>query len=56
MEKVTQLDSEAIEARKEAKEANERAAMLQGQLETFKEQVANLTNALKMGGKQGGKQ
>lgn len=56
MEKVTQLDSEAIEARKEAKEANERAAMLQGQLETLKEQVANLTNALKMGGKQGGKQ
>ncbi|HAO7548602.1 TPA: KrfA [Escherichia coli] len=52
MEKLTQRDNEAIEARKQAKEAIERAASLQGQVEALKEQVANLTAVLKTGGKQ----
>lgn len=52
MEKVTQSDNEALEARKQAKEAIERAASLQGQVEALKEQVANLTAVLKTGGKQ----
>ncbi|HGV0688939.1 TPA: DNA-binding protein [Escherichia coli] len=52
MEKVTRRDNEAIEARKQAKEASERAASLQGQVEVLKEQIANLTAALKSGGKQ----
>ena len=52
MEKLTQRDNEAIEARKQAKEAIERAASLQGQVEALKEQVANLTAVLRTGGKQ----
>ncbi|MBC1154234.1 DNA-binding protein [Escherichia coli] len=51
MEKLTRRDNEAIEARKQAKEAIERAASLQGQVEALKEQVANLTAVLKTGGK-----
>lgn len=50
MEKANRRDSEAMEARKEAKAANENAARLQGQNEALKEQVANLTAALKTGG------
>lgn len=51
MEKANRRDTEAIEARKEAKAANEQAARLQGQVEALKEQVGNLTNALKSGGR-----
>ncbi|EGW6523427.1 DNA-binding protein [Escherichia coli] len=51
MEKVTQSDNEALEARKQAKEAIERAANFQGQIEALKEQIASLTAALKTGDK-----
>lgn len=49
MEKNKQRDSEVMEARKEAKTSNENAARLQGQVEVLKEQVSNLTAALKSG-------
>lgn len=51
MEKVQRRASEAIEARKEAKEAMQKSAKLEGQLETLKEQVASLTALLQDSGR-----
>lgn len=57
MEKANRSDSQAMDAHKEAKAANENAARLQGQVEALKEQVANFTAALKTSGqKPAGKQ
>jgi|SRR5690606_15094555 len=49
MERVTQREAEAMEARKEARTATDRAAQLQGQVDALKEQLANLTRTI--GGK-----